>query len=158
MKYHRLFVVNLFVVSLLLTAPASSVAKSFEQSYQNAVLPQSKYPKFRFSGFGVETGEPREHFEHDAAAFGGCSVYWSNDLQWLGFTLRNRIPPREPDVAGLEDVQSPKLPLSALLILRLPKGQFRPYVGISPGTLMHSLESDQSLSIPGFLFGLSCDF
>jgi hypothetical protein len=158
MKLHRFFVVNLFVVGLLLAASADAAVKSFEQTYHNAVLPENEYPNLWFSGFGVETAEPQEHFKLDAAAIGGCSVYWSNDLQWLGFSLHSWASRQKAEIVSFEDVKPPILPLSASLILRLPKGQFRPYVGISPGSLMNALEDDQSLNIPGFLFGLSCDF
>ena len=146
----------LFTLTLL--APFVHRAEAVGNVYFGSSLNEDESAELLLLDFGTDTEEVFTRFDKDNVLVEGCPVYWSNDLDWLGFTLDSWAASKEDEVTSTESQESATLSFSPSFVLRYPSGNFQPYMGISPGMLMSTLSVDQELSAPALLLGFSCSF
>ena len=146
------------IFTLTFLPPLAHRAEAVGNVYFGSSLDEDESTDRLLLDFGADTEEVITHFYKDNVLVEGCPVYWSNELDWLGFTLDSWAAPKEDEVTSSESEESAILPSSASLLLRYPSRNFQPYMGISPGILMSTLAVDQELSPPALLLGFSCSF
>ena len=154
----RSITLAMVIFTLTLLAPFAHRAEAAGNVYFGSSLDEDERADLLLLDFGTDTGEGFAHFDKDDVLVEGCPVYWSNDLDWLGFTLDSWAASKEDEVISTESQESATLSFSPSFVLRYPNGNFQPYMGISPGILMSTLSLDQELSAPAFLLGFSCSF
>jgi hypothetical protein len=75
--------------------------------------------------------------------------YWLNDFKWIGFDDWSfELKAEEPGRAFTYEYAP------VVVLLRVPKGELQPYIGILPYVTMSGGSFDLHLNDPGVMFGL----
>jgi len=114
----------------------------FADIWFGASIPQDEVLHMRSSAFGVVAGSTDADVNYDASFTSGARVgYWFKSRLWLGFAM---------DVSYFKMDSEKKditlYPISTLLMLRLPKRRFQPYVGIGPSLFVSKMKFTVDLS------------
>ena len=144
----RQLVAGLIAIGALSQEEAKSIRATlarggmFADIYFGASMPQDEDLHMRSSAFGVVAGSTDANVNYDASFTSGARVgYWFKSRLWLGFAM---------DVSYFEMDSDKKditlYPISTLLMLRLPKRRFQPYVGIGPALFVSKMKFTVDLS------------
>lgn len=114
----------------------------FADVYFGASMPQDEDLHMRSSAFGVVAESTDADVNYDASFTSGARVgYWSKSRLWLGFAMDVSYFRMDSDKKDIT-----LYPISTLLMLRLPKRRFQPYVGIGPALFVSKMKFDVDLS------------
>ena len=132
MKLRKLLPILAFVMTLLSFAPGAARAEE---------KPGLRSP----ASFLLDPDTPREFWTRDGLG------YWLNGFKWIGFDdwsfeLRTEEPSRGLTYAPV------------VLLLRVPRGDIQPYMGILPYLTMSGGGLDLHVNGPGVMFGLCWSF
>ncbi len=114
----------------------------FADVYFGASMPQDEDLHMRSSAFGGIAESTDADVNYEASFTSGARVgYWFKSRLWLGFAM---------DVSYFKMDSEKKditlYPISTLLMLRLPKRRFQPYVGIGPALFVSKMKFTVDLS------------
>jgi opacity protein-like surface antigen len=114
----------------------------FADIYFGASMPQDEDLHMRSSGFGVVAESTDADVSYDASFTSGIRVgYWSKKRLWLGLAMDVSYFKMDSDKKDIT-----LYPISTLLMLRLPKRRFQPYVGIGPALFVSKMKFTVDLS------------
>ncbi len=114
----------------------------FADIYFGASMPQDEDLHMRSSAFGVVAGSTDAAVSYDTSIISGARVgYWSKSRLWLGFAMDISYFRMDSDKKDIT-----LYPISTLMMLRLPKGRFQPYVGVGPALFVGKMKFDVDLS------------
>lgn len=114
----------------------------FADVYFGASMPQDEDLHMRSSAFGVVAESTDADVNYDASFTSGARVgYWSKSRLWLGFAMDVSYFKMDSDKKDIT-----LYPISTLLMLRLPKRRFQPYVGIGPALFVSKMKFTVDLS------------
>jgi hypothetical protein len=103
-------------------------------------------PVFKTSGSAPEgTDTPREFYTHDGLG------YWFSDVRWIGFDEWSLSQ-------SVSDRDRPLTYAPVVLLLRYPKWEIQPYVGIVPYFTLSGESIDLRPEEPGIVLGVSLSF
>jgi len=114
----------------------------FVDLYFGASMPQDEDLHMRSSAFGVIAESTDANVNYDASFTTGARVgYWSKKRLWLGLAMDVSYYKMDSDKKDIT-----LYPISTLLMLRLPKRRFQPYVGIGPAIFVSKMKFSVDLS------------
>ncbi len=122
--------------------PALARGGMFACIYFGASMPQDEDLHMRSSAFGVIAESVDADVNYDASLTSGARVgYWSKSRLWLGFATDVSYFKMDSDKKDISIY-----PISTLLMFRLQKRRFQPYVGIGPALFISKMNFTIDLS------------
>ena len=157
-KWLSLSLMILMVSVFTLMAPSLATAELYTDSGLDLLIPENQDLELHFSTL-YEDSDLMYSDDVSYNSYDEQLGYWFEDIPWLG--IASEAPLLQPDEQNQEtsiDTDTNFDPLSGFLLLRFPKGQLQPFVGIGPTLFVSDLRSDTADSLRHIFMGISYSF
>ena len=153
-----LSLVILLVLAFAFMVPSMATEKLYTDSGLDFRIPENQELELHFSTLYEDAGLNHSN-DRSGISYDQQLGYWFEDVPWLG--IASEAPLLQPDERNQEisiDADTNFDPLSGFLLLRYPRGQLQPFVGIGPTFFVSDLTNDTVDSLHHLFMGIHYSF